>query len=88
MLILFFDVRGGVYHHIVPHHTTINALYYCEVLRTIKKHVNKKRPDQKKIWLLHHDNTKLHTASIVTEFLEKGKIEVLAHLTYSLDIAP
>ncbi len=62
---------------------TINVLYYYEVLRTLKRCVNKKKPDQKNIWLLHHDNTKPHTTSIVREFLEKGKIEVLAHTMYS-----
>ncbi len=48
--------------------------------------MNKKRLDLKKNWLLYH-NTKPHTASIVREFLEKGKIEVLAHPTYSPDLA-
>ncbi len=33
----------------------------------------------KKIWLLHHDNTKSHTVSIVREFLRKGKTEILTH---------
>ncbi len=61
---------------------------YCEVLRTLKRHVNKKRPDLKKIWLCRYDNTKPHTASIVREFLEKGKIEVLMHPVYGPDLAP
>ncbi len=43
--------------------------------------------DLKKIWLLHHNNAKPHTASILREFLEKGKIEVLAHTTHSPDLA-
>ncbi len=45
--ILFIDVRGAVCQHIVPRHTTINALYYREVLRTLKRHANKKRLDLK-----------------------------------------
>ncbi len=48
MLILFFDEKEAVYQHTVPCYTTINVLYYCEVLRTLKRHVNKKRPDLKK----------------------------------------
>ncbi len=49
ILTLFFNARRAVYQHIVPRHTTISALYYCEVLRTLKRHVNKKRPNLKKI---------------------------------------
>ncbi len=37
--------------------------------------------DLKKIWVLHH-NTKPYTASIIRKLFEKGKIEVVAHLTY------
>ncbi len=46
------------------------------------------RPDLKIIWLLHRNNAKPHTTSIIKEFLEKGKIEVLAQLVHSSDIAP
>ncbi len=39
---------------------------------------------------MHHTNTKSYTTSIVGEFLEKGKIEALAHpiYKYSADFAP
>ncbi len=37
---------------------TINALYYHKILRTLKRHVNKTRPDPKIIWLSHHKNAK------------------------------
>ncbi len=82
MLISFFVARGAVYQHVVPHPTTINALYCCEFFRTLKRHGNKKRPNLKTIWLLQHNNAKLHTASIIREFSEKGKIQFLAHPTY------
>ncbi len=72
MLILFFEVREAIYQHIVPRHMAINALCYYKVLRTLKRHMNKKRPDLKKIWLLHHNNTQPHNASTVKEFLEKN----------------
>ncbi len=49
--------------------------------------MNEKKPDLKKIWLLHHKNTKPHTTSIVKEFLEKGKTEVLPHPVYSPNLA-
>ncbi len=88
MLILFLDMREAVYQHIVPHHTTINVLYYCEALRTLKRHVNRKRPDLKVIRLLHHDSTMPHTTSIIREFLEKGKIDVLAYPMCSPNLAP
>ncbi len=47
--------------------------------------MNKKRYDLKKIWLLHHNNTKLQTVSIIRVFLDNGKIKVLAHPVYSPD---
>ncbi len=50
--------------------------------------MNKKRLDLKNIWLLHHDNTKLHTISIVRDFLEEGKIEFLAYTTYRPNLVP
>ncbi len=48
--------------------------------------MNKKRPDLKIIWLLHH-NIKPHTTSIVREFLKKGKAEVLTNPAYKSDLA-
>ncbi len=69
MLILFFDAQRAVYQHFVPHHTTIDVLRYDKVLRTLKRYVNKKRPDLKKNWLLHHDNAKPHTTFMIREFL-------------------
>ncbi len=67
------DVRGVVYQHIIPHHMTINVLYYCRVLRTLKRRVNRRKPDLKNNWLLHHDNAKPHITSIGREFSEKEK---------------
>ncbi len=48
--------------------------------------MNKKKHDLKKTWLLHQDNTEPHAASILKEFLEKGKIEVLIHCMYNPDL--
>ncbi len=88
ILILYFDMQRAVYQHIIRRHTTINTLYYYEVLRTLKRHMNNKRPDPKKIWLLHHNKTKPPTASIIRQFLGKGIIEVLTHPTSCSNLAP
>ncbi len=77
MLFVLRCVRGSVYQHTVLCRMTINSLYYYKVLRTLKKQVNKKKPNRRKSWLLHHDNSKPHIASIVRKFLEKGKTEFL-----------
>ncbi len=61
-------------------------LHYCKVLRTLKRHMNK-RPDLKKILPLLHNNTNPHTVFIIREFFEE-KIEVHTHPTYSSDLAP
>ena len=38
--------------------------------------------------MLHHDNAAPHKAKIVTEYLQKERVEVLPHPPYSPDLAP
>jgi len=35
MLIMFFDIRGNVHHEFVPEGQTVNAKFYCNVLRRL-----------------------------------------------------
>ena len=90
MVITFFDMKGMIYTHTVPHGQTVNAKYYVEVLHQLMRiHIPQKRPEMKNgAWKLHHDNARPHVATIVTEFLSKKNVEVIPHPPYSPDLAP
>lgn len=38
-LIVFFDIKGQVYHDFVPHSTTVNAKFYVQLLKRLKRKV-------------------------------------------------
>ncbi len=44
MVVVFFDLRGMIYTHIVPRGAFINAAYTIKVLGTFLEHFKKKRP--------------------------------------------
>ena len=39
-------------------------------------------------WFLHWDNTPVHTAMVILEFLAKKSIKLLSHPPYSPDLTP
>ncbi len=47
MLILFFNVRGAVFQHIVQPYKTVDALYYREVLKTLKRNEQEEASSEK-----------------------------------------
>lgn len=89
MLIAFFDVKGMVYHHYVTEKATVNSTYYCGVLQTFLRHLQKKRPEKvTNGWLLHQDNARPHVSAQTKEFMTKKCIETFGHAPYSPDLAP
>jgi len=44
MLICFFDQEGIVHREVVPPGMTVNADFYCDVLRRLRENVQRKRP--------------------------------------------
>ncbi|XP_039314693.1 protein GVQW3-like [Solenopsis invicta] len=88
MLIVFFDVRGIVHHEFVPTGTTVNAAFYLEVLKKLKKRVTRCRSDIKNAWKLHHDNAPSHSAFVVNDFLAKTHTPLVSQPPYSPDLAP
>ncbi len=86
MLTLFFDAQEVIYQHVVPHHTTINSLYCCKVLRTLKRHANKNMPNLKKIGFCT-TTTLSHTLLSLSENFQKKEIKVFAHLVYGPNLA-
>ncbi len=91
MLIAFFDSRGIIYSHFVPHGLTINATYYISILKQLlRMHISQKRPDYRNgPFRLQHDNGKLHM-SLFSSSIKKKKeknIPVIPHSLYSPGLA-
>ena len=86
----FFDIRGIVHHEYAPEGQTVNAGFYCNVLRHLREDIRRKRPELWCAcnWLLHDDNAPSHHALVTCEFLTHNSIITLLHLPYSPDLAP
>lgn len=87
MLSIWWDFQGVIYFELLPPNTTINAQLYCSQLDNLKNVLHAKRPELRKVRLLH-DNAKPHTAKITRQKLEEFGWEVLPHPAYSPDLAP
>ncbi|UYV77052.1 hypothetical protein LAZ67_14003037 [Cordylochernes scorpioides] len=90
LLITFFNVKGLVHYEFLPEGQTINQHYYIDVLPRLRKAVPQKRPEKwhQKNWLLHHGNSRPHTALTVQLFLAKNGIALLLQPPYFPDLAP
>ena len=90
MLIVFFDIRGIVHHEFVHEGQTVNAEFYCNVLRRLREDIRRKRPELwcAGNWLLHDDNAPSHRALVMREFLTHKAITTFPHPPYSPDLAP
>ena len=81
MLICFFDQEGIVYREFVPPGMTVNADFYCDVLRRLRENVQRKRPQK---WrnqnlIIHHDKAPAHRSFKVSQFLAKNNMTVIPH---------
>ena len=90
MLICFFDQEGIVHREFVPPGMTVNADFYCDVLRRLRENVWRKRPQkwQNQNLIIHHDNAPAHRSFKVSQFLAKNNMTVVPHPPYSPDLAP
>jgi hypothetical protein len=81
MLICFFDIDGIIHKEFVPPGQTVNAKFYCDVLRRLREDMRQKRPGKwrKNNWVLHHDNAPAHTALAVQHFLASKNMTVVPH---------
>ena len=82
MLICFFDQAGIVHLEFVPPAMTVNADFYCDVLRRLRENVWRKRPQkwQNQNLIIHHDNTPpAHRSFKVSQFFAKNNMTVIPH---------
>ena len=79
MLICFFDQEGIVHWEFVPPGMTVNADFYCDVLRRLRENVRRKRPQkwQNQNLIIHHDNAPTHRSFKVSQFLAKNNMTVV-----------
>ncbi|KAG8239485.1 hypothetical protein J437_LFUL018967 [Ladona fulva] len=68
----FFYAKGVVHYEFVPEGQAVNGAFYLEVLRRLKRRVNRVRPAIARNWKLHYDNAPNHTCSKVTDYLTQN----------------
>ena len=90
MLVIFFDIRGVVHREFVPQGQTVNAEFYCTILKRLREDIRRKRPElwRDGNWVLHHDNAPAHSALKTREFFGCTNTIVAPHPPYSPDLAP
>jgi transposase len=90
MLIVFFDIRGMLHLEFAPKGQTVNAEFYCNVLRHLREDIQRKQPELWRMgnWTHHDDNAPSHRALVTREFLTHNSIITLLHPPYSPDLAP
>ena len=88
MLITFFDIKGIVHFEFIPQVQTANQ--YKDILRRLMRSVRDKRRDlwENNAWVLHHDNTPVHSALSIRQFLVERNVPTLEQPPYSPDLAP
>ena len=81
MVFAFFDTSGLIYQHYAKPGAKINAKYLIEVLDNFLGALRRKQAPMalSKDWILHWDNSPLHTACATKEFLQKKGISTLDH---------
>jgi histone-lysine N-methyltransferase SETMAR len=78
-----------VYTKYIPKGKTVNAEYVKKAQARFPKVFREKRPIMlSQEWFLHWDNTLVHTAASVQNYLTAKGVQMICHLPYSLDLAP
>ncbi len=95
MLTVFFDIEGVVFSEFLPPRETVNADYYCSVLRKLKEDVRRKQPhlwqmtpQREKTFYLHQDNAPPHMAAVSISLIGMSSIDLVPHPPYSPDLSP
>lgn len=87
MLSVWWDMKGVIYWELLDNKQTVNAQLYSSQLERLNEKIEEKRPDLKKVILLH-DNARPHTAKLTRSTIHSLNWELLPHPPYSPDLAP
>lgn len=86
---VFWDAKGIIFIDYFEGGRTITGDYYCALLDRLNEEIKKKRPHlAKKKVLFHHDNAPAHSSLKPMAKMHELRFELLAHPTYSPDLAP
>jgi transposase len=68
----------------------VNADFYCDVVRRLRKNVPRKKPQnwQNKNIIIHHDNAPALRSFNDSPFSAKNNMTMVPHPLYSPDLAP
>jgi len=85
----YFAQEGIVHRQFVPPGMTVNADFYCDVLR-LREHLRRMRPQkwQNQKLIIHHDNAPAHRSFKRSQSLAKNNMTVIPHPPHSHDLAP
>jgi hypothetical protein len=87
MVFAFFDSRSLIYTHIASRSATINAPYVVDVLGKFWRSLRLKRPELlSQQWFFHWDNAPVHTAALVSDWIDAHGVQQLEHPPYSPDL--
>lgn len=90
MLAVFFDYRGLVHAEFLPEGQSMNKHYYLATMKRLRECMRVKRSElwANNSWILHHDNTPAHNATIVREYLAENLTNVIDQPPFSPDLVP
>ena len=91
MFICFFDQEGIVHWEFVPPGMTVNADFYCDVLRRLRENVQCKRPQKMAKPEPHYPPRQCPGSQVLQSFavfLAKNNMTVIPHPPYSPNLAP
>ena len=89
MLVCFYDSKG-IIHEFVAEGQTVTGSFYLSVLERLWKRIRRVLPEHSApgSWFLLHDNSPVHRAVAVQEYLARKQVCVLHHPPYSPDLSP
>lgn len=90
MHLVFFDITGVIYDHVIPKGTSVTGQYYSNVLKGpfMRKMRQKRQNLLRDGWWFHQDNAPAHTSRLAMETINNLDIQILPHPAYSPDLAP
>ena len=79
------QIQNESHDHRFPERQTVNGAFYLEVLRRLKRRVDRVKPAIAGNWKLHHDNA---PSSKVTDYLTQNGVATIPQPPYSPHLAP